>query len=90
MRDDFTPEFDDIVMAGIKNQLNSANRKKASLQLHRDSGHIGYHPDCQTCKWLRLRNRRLFGVIDKYIDPRPCFMRNDFTPGPDPAIYFKK
>ena len=68
------PEFDDVVMGGLKKLLSTANRRKSALEIHRANAHVGYHPDCQVCQWLRLRYNRVYKQIDKYIDPNPCLM----------------
>ena len=72
---DHVPEDDDSSMGGIKKFTKNGD-KTSSLKFHTMKGHPAYHPDCEVCKFLRLHHNRTFKHIDRYIDPRPCFVFN--------------
>jgi hypothetical protein len=69
----FQPNPDDHTLGGVKQFLSNKQKRRTALQLHMDNAHVGYHPDCPICTSLIVRFNKTFKIIDRYVDPRPCF-----------------
>ena len=64
------PASSDPNTAGVKQGMPSRERRLTSLEFHRRSGHIGFHPQCETCTKLRKTLRRVYRQVDPYKDHR--------------------
>ena len=58
----------DCVLGGMKDGLSSKDKKLSQLELHKLKGHVGYCPDCDLCKCLKKRFRRMKMRTDPYIN----------------------
>ena len=72
---DYAPDDDDSVVGGLKKFTKNGDRT-SSLKFHMIKGHAAYHPDCVVCRYLRLHFNRSYKHIERYLDPRPCYVFN--------------